>query len=164
MRKRDCGGVQRWSGVCSVAQCTVLCSPFPSSRHHPEHEHFFNHSRESRAEPSGGRMSHCSVCSHHPLLPSNIATPHSSITPALHVSSSLPFPSPFFLSLLTLFLLFFFLSLTNFFLCNHLTPPCLHHFFCLSVSLCHLFILFFLIPFIAPSHPHPFLCHLALDG
>lgn len=47
---RDCGGMQRWSGGCSFAQCTVLCSPFPSSRHHLEHEHFFNHSRKSGVE------------------------------------------------------------------------------------------------------------------
>lgn len=33
-------------GVESIAYCTVLCS----SQHHPEHEHFFNHSTESRAE------------------------------------------------------------------------------------------------------------------
>lgn len=78
--------MQRWSGECSVAQCTVLCSPFPSSWHHPEHEHFFNHSRESRAEPSGGRVSHCSVCSHH-TPPPPLSPPRHCHTTQLHVSS-----------------------------------------------------------------------------
>lgn len=84
------GGMQRWSGECSVAYCTVLCSPFPSSWHHPEHEHFFNHSRESRAEPSGGRLSHCSVCSHHPPPPTPPPSRHCHAT-QLHVSSALTY-------------------------------------------------------------------------
>lgn len=80
---------------CSHAECTVLCSPFPSSRHHPEHEHFFNHSRESRAELSGGRVSHCSVCS----IASSPPPPRCHAT-QLHVSSSPHIPiAPFSLTL-----------------------------------------------------------------
>lgn len=84
--------MQRWSGECSVAQCTVLCSPLPSSRHHPEHEHFFNHSRESTAELSGGRVSHRSVCSHHGSNSAHITIPPLSLPP--YLSPSLPFLSP----------------------------------------------------------------------
>lgn len=39
-----------------------------------------------------------------PPPPPDIATPHSSMSPALHISPSLPFPSPLSLTLLTLFL------------------------------------------------------------
>lgn len=83
--------MQSYSGGCSVAQCTALCSPLPSSLHHPEHEHFFNHSRESEVEPSRGRVSHCSVCSHHAFpSPHDIAMPHISMSAALQASTSLP--------------------------------------------------------------------------
>lgn len=85
--------MQSCSGGCSVAaQCTALCSPLPSSLHHPEHEHFFNHSRESEVEPSRGRVSHCSVCSHHAFpSPLDITMPHSSMSPALQASTAPPF-------------------------------------------------------------------------
>lgn len=66
-------------GGSSVAQCTVPRSPLLSTLHHPEHEHFFNHSRKSGVELSGGRVSHCSVCSHH--------APPKSPRPATHPSS-----------------------------------------------------------------------------
>lgn len=60
-------------GVESIAYCTVLCS----SQHHPEHEHFFNHSTESRAEDA------CHT------------TPSARITAAtLCTAPPLPFPSP----------------------------------------------------------------------
>lgn len=60
-------------GVESIAYCTVLCS----SQHHPEHEHFFNHSTESRAEDA------CHT------------TPSARITAAtLRTAPPLPFPSP----------------------------------------------------------------------
>ena len=103
-RKKNDWGRGLWRDAemareCSHAECTVLCSPFPSSRHHPEHEHFFNHSRESRAELSGGCVSHCSVCSiasspHPPTPPLPCHT-----APCLQLSTypqcSL-FPHPFF--------------------------------------------------------------------
>lgn len=85
--EEDCGGMQRWSRECSVAWCTVLCAPFPSSRHHSEHEHFFNHSRESRAERSGGCVSHRSVCSHHEP-PSSTSPCHTA--PCLQLSTYHP--------------------------------------------------------------------------
>lgn len=155
--REDCGGMQRESGECSVAWRTVLCAPFPSSRHHSEHEHFFNHSTESRAEPSGGRVSHRSVCSHHepPPPPRDAAMPHSSMSPALHIS-------PPFLTLLILISLqpfFFFLTFVLFH--NLFALPCLHHSFCLSVSLCHLF--FFSTSLRLPPTLSPFSL-LALDG
>lgn len=144
---------------CSHAECTVLCSPFPSSRHHPEHEHFFNHSRESRAELSGGRVSHCSVCSI-ASSPPPVATPHSSMSPALHISPLLPFPSPFSVTLLTLSISCPFFPTLTFVLFPHpFTSPCLHHSSCLSVSLCHLF----LSPHCTSVPPSP-LSLLALDG
>ena len=93
-RKTQTGGMKkpeewRWwkdgsySGGCSAAQCTALCSALPSSLHHLEHEHFFNHSRESQVEPSRGRVSHCSICSHHAFPPPlDIPMPHISTSPA----------------------------------------------------------------------------------
>lgn len=78
---RDGGGMQGRIGGRSVAQCTVPHSPFLSTLHHPEHEHFFNHSRKSGVELSGGRVSHCSVCSHH------TPSPPPSPRPATHPSS-----------------------------------------------------------------------------
>lgn len=83
----------------SVALCTVLCSLFSSSRHHPEHEHFFNHSIENRAEWKTHVTLLCLLTS--PPTP-DIAIPHSSMFPALHASPSLPFPHPFLQTLLTL--------------------------------------------------------------
>ncbi len=90
----------------------------------------------------------------------DIAKPHSSITPALHVSSTLPIPLPFSHTLCTFSLSqsFFFPQLLLFL--YRLAPPCLHHFFCLSVSLCHWF-LFFLYLHAPPSSP-PSL--FSLDG
>ena len=109
-RKKNDWGRGLWRDAemdreCSHAECTLLCSPFPSSRHHPEHEHFFNHSRESRAELSGGRVSHCSVCSiasSPPLpLPRHTAPclqlstyPHCSLFPHPLLSLFSPYPSP----------------------------------------------------------------------
>lgn len=146
---RDCGGMQRWSGGCSFAQCTVLCFPFPSSRHHPEHEHFFNHSRKSGVEPSGGRVSHCSVCSHHAHPPRDIAMPHSSMSPALHPSPSLPFPSLLSLTLLTLPLsCLVFLSSPLFSFPTSSRRPASN-----ITCPCHCVICF--VPFIAPPPPTP---------
>lgn len=80
----SCGG--GWS----AAQYSLL----PSSLHHPEHEHFFNHSRESQVELSGGRVSHRSVCSHHAFPPPlDIPMPRISLSPALQASTSPPFLS-----------------------------------------------------------------------
>lgn len=86
----------------------------------------------------------------------DIATPHSSITPALHVSSSLPlslpfhFPSPLSQNLLTLSLpCSFFVSLTFISFYNHLTPPRLYHSF---ACLCHCVICCF---FYSVISPHP---------
>lgn len=100
---------------------TALLSP--SSRHHSEHEHFFNHSRKGIAVPSGGRVSHPSICSHHS---SQLSTCH-------HLPS---FPSPFFLAYLIL-LSFCFLSSPLFSFPSFFTLSCLHSF---SVSLCYLFL------------------------
>lgn len=78
----------------SVVLRTVLyCAFLPSSWDHPEHEHFFNHSRESRAEWRT-RVTLLRLLTHAPpSLSLDIATPHSSMSPALHMSPS--FPSPF---------------------------------------------------------------------
>lgn len=133
--------MQSYSGGCSVAQCTALCSPLPSSLHHPEHEHFFNHSRESEVEPSRGRVSHCSVCSHHAFpSPHDIAMPHISMSAALQASTSLPlslhtFPLPCRFSAVSLS------SLS--------TLPRLKYYF----YLCHNVIYF--VPFIASLSPSP---------
>lgn len=135
--------MQSYSGGCSVAQCMAQCSPLPSSLHHPEHEHFFNHSRESEVEPSRGRVSHCSVCSHHAFpSPLDITMPHISMSPALQASTSLPFSHsahlfPPKLSFSTLS----FSSLS--------TLPCLKYYF----YLCHNVISF--VPFIASQPPLP---------
>lgn len=85
-------GAVQGDGVESAALPSALhCarrSPF--SWHHPEHEHFFNHSRESRAEPSGGRVSHCSVCSHHPARTHRHTAPTSPPPPHTHTHPTLP--------------------------------------------------------------------------
>lgn len=100
-----------------------------------------------KAEPSGGRVSHCSVCSHHAPPPHYIAMPHSSMSPAFHISLSLPFPSPPpSLTLLILSLCCSFFPTSPFVLFPYLfTLPCLHHSF---ACLCHCVICF--LPFIAP--------------
>lgn len=137
--------MQSCSGGCSVEQCTALCSPLPSSLHHPEHEHFFNQSRESQVEPSRGRVSHCSVCSHHAFPPPlDIPMPHISMSPALQASTSLLFSHSAHLSPPMLFFSTLFFSSLS-------APPRLKYYF----FLCHDVIYF--VPFIAsprPQHTH----------
>lgn len=130
---------------CSGGWSAAQCSPLPSSLHHPEHEHFFNHSRESQVEPSRGRVSHCSVCSHHAFPPPlDIPMPHISMSPALQASTSLLFSHSAHLS--TPMLSF---SQHSSLPLSQLLPMSNFTFTCVTMS----FVPFTAAPFLAPPPP-----------